>query len=430
MSRLPRAANLGTITHALLCRGTEHFDEVSRDELAAAQPFFDEITAGRDIFGEYQKSIDNIKSNLSKALVMAHTLREVCPPHPSMRTIFKEISVETPLTIPHSTTTIPLAGTLDALCHFSDDDSWWVVDYKTTSRNILDTLVGYEYGPQKRFYRLLATALLRFYLNDPTHPGPAGFILRIIRSPSIVMSNEDRDYTEYSHVLKSGPRKGQTELRRDYTGEPKFDNYLKRCRSWYASQIDLGACNSAVQSFSLRFAEPILPLDFWCSLLTVHHLMYDAILASRSHSAPMCGDSCPTDPTARHCCSASGPCDYYALCSRSQQSWQNTIDQRYLIDDSSEPIDPTQQFTTRRPDHVRINHPSITDSTHPGLDHDSPRPICQMRFCTDSTLLLDPGRDYGLPSHGPLEAPVLPAWSEVPGQDSVRVGDSPEPDPR
>ena len=57
-----------------------------------------------------------------------------------------------------------------------------------------------------------------------------------VQKPTINFGSKDRDCDLIEHELKRGPRKGQIEIRRNYHGEPKYKNYLKRCEDWYLSE--------------------------------------------------------------------------------------------------------------------------------------------------------------------------------------------------
>jgi hypothetical protein len=54
-----------------------------------------------------------------------------------------------------------------------------------------------------------------------------------IQKPGIKFCAKDRDFEEKPHVLKSGPRKGETEMRKTYYGEPKLENFVVRGEDWY-----------------------------------------------------------------------------------------------------------------------------------------------------------------------------------------------------
>ena len=79
---------------------------------------------------------------------------------------------------------------------------------------------------------MLETGALQAHFKLPPQTRLKAFMHIAVQKPTINMSQEDRDFTEHEHTLKSGPRKGQIEIRREYTGEPKWSNYLERVKSW------------------------------------------------------------------------------------------------------------------------------------------------------------------------------------------------------
>lgn len=74
--------------------------------------------------------------------------------------------------------------------------------------------------------------------HDPTDVKFGAFVHLVVAKPTIKFGLNDRSFTVRSHVLKSGPRKGQTEMRKEYTGEPSLDIYIQRCYDWYKGMGD------------------------------------------------------------------------------------------------------------------------------------------------------------------------------------------------
>lgn len=151
---------------------------------------------------------------------------------------FETIGTEVFITRPGSP---PDTAQIDRLV--LDGENLWVVDYKTSKRSPTDLIVDGRRTVGRlttcsiefqtlHYCELAAWALQEGLLNVPTRTRLAGMMHVALQMPSIRLAREDRDYKEYEHTLKSGPRKGQTEIRRDYTGDPKWENYTKRCADW------------------------------------------------------------------------------------------------------------------------------------------------------------------------------------------------------
>lgn len=120
----------------------------------------------------------------------------------------------------------PIKGTLDLVLRDRKTGVLWIRDYKTTSKPPLQIADALGWDLQPVVYRLLAMAAF-------PNAKIVGFDHTIMKKPTIQLSSEDRDYREYDHTLKSGPRKGEVEKRREYSGEPKVENYIKRMSEWY-----------------------------------------------------------------------------------------------------------------------------------------------------------------------------------------------------
>lgn len=125
---------------------------------------------------------------------------------------------------------------LDRVIRNADGDLW-IVDYKTTSYLPTDRLQICPLEFQTQHYMaVLAQAIVEGELQSlgiSVDTEVAGMIHTAVAKPTIKFGMKDRDCTTHEHTLKSGPRKGQTETRRDYFGEPRIENYIKRVEEWY-----------------------------------------------------------------------------------------------------------------------------------------------------------------------------------------------------
>ena len=136
----------------------------------------------------------------------------------------------------------PDFGTLlaqyDLLLYHEKQDKVFIVDFKTCSESPTLRLSTCPIEFQTQHYLQIGKYLLdnkvmtkKFDLLDTTEIG--GMLHIAIRKPTISFGQRDRDFEVSEHTLSRGPRKGQVEIRRKYFGEPRFENYLKRVKSWY-----------------------------------------------------------------------------------------------------------------------------------------------------------------------------------------------------
>lgn len=146
----------------------------------------------------------------------------------------------------------------DALM-LDDEDRLWIVDYKTTSSSATDRLATCPDEFQTLLYtNVLAESIgaVRRFFGLPPRASVGGMIHVAIQKPGIKFGREDRDCLEYDHELKSGPRKGQIERRREYAGDPRIENYVGRCRDWMLGQ------NQYLHFAEERAADPCINISW------------------------------------------------------------------------------------------------------------------------------------------------------------------------
>jgi len=130
---------------------------------------------------------------------------------------------------------------IDQLIYNEKENTLWDHDTKTTSQNPRQRLSTVSIEFQSLHYGsvirdALGLGLLQRHFGLPDDVKFGGRLHTAVQKPTIKLSDKDRDCEEYAHVLKSGKRKGQIEIRRTWSGEPRLDNYLKRCQDWYLGQ--------------------------------------------------------------------------------------------------------------------------------------------------------------------------------------------------
>lgn len=138
---------------------------------------------------------------------------------------------------------MPLVAQLDRLALDPRTNTLWIMDYKsvdgTKIANVTSRLLTIPFEFQTLHYMTVAKALFdeghfhrAYNLGSTVRFGGMAHIT--IAKPTIEFGLNDRDCEIVLHTLKSGPRKGQIEERRNYgDGAPRWPNYVKRCISWY-----------------------------------------------------------------------------------------------------------------------------------------------------------------------------------------------------
>ena len=216
---------------------------------------------------------------------------------------------------------VPLEGTIDLMIRDKDSEEVWLVDHKTTSRNPLHRASTFSFELQPVIYRVLGEAHLRSVGIPPDRL--VGCIHNVLRTPPIQFGREDREYTEVPHVLRSGPRKGETVVRREYTGPPRFDMFLKRVTEWYrgegqyADAHDRGRAPTLVQSW-VRFEKGgVAPDDY-------------AILEEVSRAARALPDPIRYYRQRTGCYAYETKCPYLDLCQSHYSLWPSLVEERFV----------------------------------------------------------------------------------------------------
>lgn len=306
------AATLGRLGHRLLHLGPHTGEAIVRKEVAEKIAGWQAgIDKGADMLGVLADNIATTQEVFEKALVMVQLLWDKYPIDPEVYEILsQEEYIEATTPIPGGSNgqyDVVIAGITDLVVRNKKTNQIWIPDYKLTGRDVPFTLTGYQYSLQCRMYRLLVANV---------YAEPTGFILHILQTPGIKFGSYDRDYEEYEHTFVKGKRKGEKEMRKTYDGEPKWENYLKRCAEWYA---DKG--KNAADSFSIIYGEELYHPEL-VNALTI------AWLFMNSRATP---DNFPRDVTTSSCKAYERVCDYYELCHRDIGAWETIIEQRFEI---------------------------------------------------------------------------------------------------
>lgn len=129
-------------------------------------------------------------------------------------------------------------GIIDRLILAGND--LYIVDWKTSSDHPGERAAMCPWEFQTQLYlkgldRCLSDPAFRNAHNIPHSATLAGMYHVIVQKPALKFGQNDRDFTETTKILKSGPNKGQRRTEKTYHGNPKLSNYLDRIREWYAN---------------------------------------------------------------------------------------------------------------------------------------------------------------------------------------------------
>jgi hypothetical protein len=206
-----------------------------------------EICEVRGIIGEAkQRVFDREKKDMLMALSWFEAMQEFQVPSkgsvvdylskPWFRILGKEVTAE----YNH-----PEYGRLlaqyDILLYHEKQKSLFIVDAKTCSGSTICRLQTCPIEFQTKHYLhilnyLLSSGKLSEAYDLPPDTKVGGMIHIAVQKPTIEFGMNDRDFEEKEHTLSRGPRKGQIELRKTYSGEPRWENYRDRCKRWFLAK--------------------------------------------------------------------------------------------------------------------------------------------------------------------------------------------------
>jgi len=152
-----------------------------------------------------------------------------------------EVGIRLHMPLVSKTGKVSLTGMFDTLLYHKEQNKIFIVDAKTTAGSPEERLITCPLEFQTQHYMMvlklaLEADLLQPIYDLPQNVGVGGMIHIAVQKPTIEFGMKDRDCEEYEHELTRGPRKGQIEIRKNYSGEPRFENYIRRCEDWYRGQ--------------------------------------------------------------------------------------------------------------------------------------------------------------------------------------------------
>lgn len=132
---------------------------------------------------------------------------------------------------------VPVVVQIDRLLYDPSTNKVWIFDAKTTSRSASHRVSTCSFEFQTLLYiyavqTALVSGLLQSHCPDlPADAKLGGMIHWVVSKPSIRLSLYDRDYTEVKTMVRNKPV-----IKKHYTGEPLFENYLTRVKHWMKAE--------------------------------------------------------------------------------------------------------------------------------------------------------------------------------------------------
>ena len=129
----------------------------------------------------------------------------------------------------------------DLLLHHRDQNTLWLVDFKTTGLLPRVRAQSCPFDFQTRHYlyivhQRLRERFLQERLNLPANVRLGGMIHWIVQKPPLKFGSTDRPYRMVDVTPTRGPNRGITRQEKEFTGEePSTDNYVRRIHSWYSA---------------------------------------------------------------------------------------------------------------------------------------------------------------------------------------------------
>lgn len=126
---------------------------------------------------------------------------------------------------------------VDQVYYHEGQNTVWLLDGKTHDGTPLERAEMCPLEYQTNHYLDVAQSLIdegvvQEHFGLPADVRLGGMFHLICQKPKLEFGQLDRTFTETTRPLKSGPRKGQMIVEREYTGEPTLENYARRCARW------------------------------------------------------------------------------------------------------------------------------------------------------------------------------------------------------
>lgn len=298
-------------TEARLLKQTEE----TRSELEAQEDKDGMPESSRNSQTFYEQSVRDIQ--LAKAMILVFIAT-----YPFDPTATEVVLVEQKLTATIPGVPVPITGTIDLMLRDRASGEVWLVDHKTSSRNLLHRAESFSFEIQPAIYKILGEQYLKSVGIPPRCL--VGFVHNCLKVPGIQFGRDDRDCTEVEHTLTRGPRKGEVEIRREYEGVPRFENFLKRVTDWYKSE------GRYASGSDTRTSDPTL-LQSWVRFDTGGIAPDDrAILAEVGRAYKVVPDPIRFYRQRTGCLAYQQRCPFLDLCKSHCRLWPLIVKEKYV----------------------------------------------------------------------------------------------------
>lgn len=191
-----------------------------------------------------------------KGNTLAHLVRM-----PHLRLVANELKISMNITGPLQIE-YPVTIQIDKLFYHPKQNALYIFDLKSTGS---DAQVRAAQCPFEFQTWLYIETLNQFVgiggyqdLGVPQDTKVAGIQHYIFSKPKIRLSAEDRDYELKTRIFQKGPRKGTTDISRNWYGEPQWSNFVRRWAQQFIDNPERVLC-----SFTPLLGNEGLLGDFW-----------------------------------------------------------------------------------------------------------------------------------------------------------------------
>ncbi|KKN01654.1 hypothetical protein LCGC14_1125570 [marine sediment metagenome] len=279
------APKLGNLVHRLMQVGKKGIPTVREEVMKSYNTLVDRINKGEDLDGYLAREAKEIGDLFNKALAICTIYWERFPPKDYIKTMGREIVLESVHRPPLGNKDVPLIGIIDWLVKDERNSGLWIRDYKTTGQKFEMKMTGIVYGLQGRYYRFLSKDSIK------------GFILDMIKTPGIKLCGKDKKTA-------------------DLEGITPEEAYKIRVEEWYETEDEV------MDSRAVAFLDE--PVDN-------RELMTYLNYACNLWLAPCKPENFTRDITLGKCTAYRKRCPYYELCSSAMSTWPAQVEQFFQV---------------------------------------------------------------------------------------------------
>lgn len=263
----------------------------------------------------------SMESDLALARAMVRSYRAFCP----LNEDYETVAVEQGIRIQQRGIRRHITGRVDRVTIHRPTGEIHIWDPKTCSEAPKVRARKCPVELQVRMYRPLVEALAKE--RWPGQP-VVGMIHPLLQKPGIRFCSEDRPFEWIKHTLKSGPRKGQVEMRKEWLSSiPDFGYFCERVLRWYAGTHEfekLGVQRVAdasppILESWIAFTGPSINAELF---VIFHEASRACLTRPKLHRFPRHDASCIVNGRE---------CPYLEFCRRPVGEWRNTREEFYDV---------------------------------------------------------------------------------------------------